>query len=828
MKSIILKLLLLSFIIPYYANAQKVRIGEVYYQLNGGEATVVNSGLTGGSIGNAKDYTNEKYIIPESFEYDGLRYTVTEVAAKAFWWSSLKYISLPQTIRKISENDTEYNMYSSDRPGSFYNSGLIRIVIPKQCTSIGKHCFIKASYFRTIIYTSPTPPSGWTATTNTYVPDITLYKSPSVSLNGATIKEIITWSKTDFVYDGNQIELPSYTNNIEDEGYSVQFDLSNITLSNKIGTHSIKIPATFTGNDETFSIDIPFTYNVAGAPLIVSVLDAQREYGDSNPEFFYKIEGFVNGEDESHLQSLPTISTSATQNSNVGTYSIDISGAKSDNYSITYKSGTLTINKAPLTAKVIDSSKEYGASNPNFSLEYEGLKNAETTPTWTISPSYITSATNYSSVGEYEVSATATPRNYELSEIQSGKLTITPAPLTIQANNVSKVYYAENPDLTYSCYGLKNREDKSILSVQPQLTTNATKESEVGSYDITISGASAQNYNITYQNGKMTIQKRTLNVTVGNYERNYGEENPDFSIEYDGFVGSDDLSVIDTEPSPYTSATKDTKVGSYSIYITGGSDNNYSFNYNSGKLTINKAEQDIIWNQDLTNLAIGEQVKLLAESTSGLQITYSLDQNSICEIYDAGKTTYLDCKAEGEIQIRAYQEGNDNFYSTPRTSKKIIVSASTEVKPSLTIKQPDLGAISTKVARGSTYEFTITPEEEWLVHTVSFNGNDYTSKLDKTNTFTTPQITSNSTIIIVYSQSANGIEDISSSNVKIIGTQNGVKVIRAKLGSAVLIYTIDGVLIESEEITSSSQEIKLDNNKLYIIKIGEFTSKVRL
>lgn len=634
---------------------------------------------------------------------------------------------------------------------------------------------------------------------------------------------MITFATSSFIYTG---DIPSieWTNNVL--GYEAEMDFSSI--NKEVGTHSVLIPLKLTKDDKIINVKIPFTYTIKGAPLTIKINDATRQYGEENPSFTYSFEGFINNEDESSLSSLPQISTSANKASNVGTYTITGSGASSSHYDISYSNGSLVIEKAPLTAKVIDSSKEYGASNPNFSLEYEGLKNAETTPTWTISPSYTTSATNYSTVGEYEVSAAATPRNYELSEIQSGKLTITPAPLTIQANNVSKVYYAENPDLTYSCYGLKNREDKSILSVQPQLTTNATKESEVGSYDITISGASAQNYNITYQNGKMTIQKRTLNVTVGNYERNYGEENPDFSIEYDGFVGSDDLSVIDTEPYPYTSATKDTKVGSYSIYITGGSDNNYSFNYYSGKLTINKAEQDIIWNQDLTNLAIGEQVKLLAESTSGLQITYLLDQNSICEIYDAGKTTYLDCKAEGEIQIRAYQEGNDNFYSTPRTSKKIIVSASTEVKPSLTIKQPDLGAISTKVVRGSTYEFTITPEEEWLVHTVSFNGNDYTSKLDKTNTFTTPQITSNSTIIIVYSQSANGIEDISSSNVKIIGTQNGVKVIGAKLGSAVLIYTIDGVLIESEEITSSSQEIKLVNNKLYIIKIGEFTSKVRL
>ena len=50
-------------------------------------------------------------------------------------------------------------------------------------------------------------------------------------------------------------------------------------------------------------------------------------------------------------------------------------------------------------------------------------------------------------------------------------------------------------------------------------------------------------------------------------------------------------------------------------------------------------------------------------------------------------------------------------------------------KPSLTIKQADIGSISTKVERGSVYEFTITPEENWLIHSVSFNGNDYTNEL---------------------------------------------------------------------------------------------------
>lgn len=382
--------------------------------------------------------------------------------------------------------------------------------------------------------------------------------------------------------------------------------------------------------------------------------------------------------------------------------------------------------------------------------------------------------------------------------------------------------------MTYTCNGLKYWDDISVLTVGPILSTNAKKESNAGIYEITIKGASAKNYVITYKDGHMTVQKRPLYVSVGNYERNYGEENPEFTIEYEGFVGADNYKSIDTEPYAYTSASKNTNVGTYTINITGGQDDNYSFYYNSGKITINKAEQDIIWNQDLTNLAVGEQVQLLAEASSGLSIAYSLDSNSFCEVYTTGKSSYIDCKAEGEIQIRASQEGNGNYYSTPRVSKKIKITSLGSEKPSLTIKQAGLGSISTHVERGSTYQFTITPEDEWVIHSVSFNDNDYSSKLDKSNTFTTPQITKNSTIIIVYSQNPSGIANAKVSSFKVIGTKNGIKISGAEIGTDADVYTIDGYLVKTQEIRSINEEIELDNNKVYIIKVGKFTSKVRL
>ena len=144
------------------------------------------------------------------------------------------------------------------------------------------------------------------------------------------------------------------------------------------------------------------------------------------------------------------------------------------------------------------------------------------------------------------------------------------------------------------------------------------------------------------------------------------------------------------------------------------------------------------------------------------------------------------------------------------------------------IKQAGVGSISTHVERGSTYQFTITPEDEWVIHSVSFNDNDYSSKLDKSNTFTTPQITKNSTIIIVYSQNPSGIANAKVSSFKVIGTKNGIKISGAEIGTYADVYTIDGYLVKTHEIRSINEEIELDNNKVYIIKVGKFTSKVRL
>ena len=88
-------------------------------------------------------------------------------------------------------------------------------------------------------------------------------------------------------------------------------------------------------------------------------------------------------------------------------------------------------------------------------------------------------------------------------------LNVDKAPLTITANDCSKSQGEENPELTVTYNGFVNGDDVSALTTLPTVTTTATTNSPAGTYPITVSGASAANYDITYVNGTLTITDDT-------------------------------------------------------------------------------------------------------------------------------------------------------------------------------------------------------------------------------------------------------------------------------------------------------------------------------
>ena len=798
----------------------KVKIGDLYYNLSGSFASVVdnnNDYYPGQSY-----YDKDSYNIPSIINYNGLEYTVNEIGRLAFGarsydgsWSgtgsTASNIIMPNTIKYI--RDYAFNKCEN----------LTSIMIPTSVESFGNNPFIGCNTLRETIYLPQTAPIGWMAAGKTYVPDKKSYSNPSYSINYANVIEMISFDQTEFDYTG-KVPTTTWHNNME--GYTASLNMPS--LKGEAGEHELWIPVTFTKAEESFTANVVYRYTVKPAKLTVKVANASREYGEENPDFNVSYSGFVNGESESVITTNPTVSTTATKTSNVGDYPITINGGSAANYELVYEPGVLTVTKAPLSAKVNDATKIYGAQNPAFTIEYYGLKNNETTPAWITQPDFQTDATKSSNVGKYTVKAiNAVPINYNMGEIATGTLTITSAPLTIKANDAVRQYYGEEPNFTYTCNGFVNGENENVLSSNPIFSTSATRSSNVGTYEIKISGASSDNYSISYVNGTLTITPRTLIVSVGNYERLYNEENPAFEIVYDGFVGNEDVNTLSTKPVTKTSATKTSDVGTYKIDVTGGSAENYSFNYISGTLTVNKAEQTISWEQDLSELKVGDQVELKAVASSGLPITYSMDYNSAAEIYSAGNKSYLDCKAGGSFLIRAVQSGNKNYYSSPRASNTIIISGSNPPSdPVLTIKQADNGSVKVQVSKGSVYTFTFAPSNGWKVHSVTFNNTDVTSQLSGDGKFTTPAITSNSTLYVVYEQGNSSVNTAKASDVKVQVTSDGIKIVDATIGEIISVYTTGGLLQHSVKAYSQVVDIPLTNHEVYIVKVGTKTMKL--
>ena len=463
---------------------------------------------------------------------------------------------------------------------------LTSIILSSSLKYLGEeNIFSNCDLLRDIYYLSPIPPSNWVATSNTYVPSKANYSSPKFSINDANIMEMITWKNSAFSYSGS-IHEPQYVNNIE--GYTPTMDFSS--LHKDAGEWNDTVTAYFMDNynGHDFQVKIPYHYTISPLTLTASAQDAARIYGDNNPTFEIKYLGFLNSEDESVLSEKPIASTTATPNSNVGAYPITVSGGSAKNYTLNYKDGVLTVNKAPLSARVVDTSRLYGAENPNFSLSYEGLKNDETAPKWTKSPRFTTVASVSSGVGEYAVNATATPTNYDLT-ITSGVLTVKPASLVMKAENATRKYYEDDPVFNYTCSGFVNNEDVSVITTQPSFSIKSEKTSDVGTYSIMPYGAISANYAISYEPGILTITPRDLNITAEDKTREYGNANPQFTFTYQGFVGKDDESVLLSKPIASTSATPNSNVGTYEILSKGGSAKNYKIHNENGTLTIQKA-----------------------------------------------------------------------------------------------------------------------------------------------------------------------------------------------------------------------------------------------
>ena len=117
--------------------------------------------------------------------------------------------------------------------------------------------------------------------------------------------------------------------------------------STNMGLAASQFTNTKPGYDVTFTVASDGSLTVQKVDLKLTAEDKSRLYGEADPLFTFKGEGFVNGETSAVLSKQPTLSTKATLTSIAGKYAILISGAEATNYNLSYQNGVLTIEESP-------------------------------------------------------------------------------------------------------------------------------------------------------------------------------------------------------------------------------------------------------------------------------------------------------------------------------------------------------------------------------------------------------------------------------------------------------------------------------------------------
>lgn len=342
---------------------------------------------------------------------------------------------------------------------------------------------------------------------------------------------------------------------------------------------------------------------ITKAPLTVAADARSKVYGADNPALTATIAGFVNGETlaTSGVTGEPAVTTTATASTGAGSAPITpaLGTLAAGNYAFTtFTPGTLTIAKANLSVAAHNASRAYGADNPGLKAKITGFVNGDTAFTSVTGEAALTTAaTAASPANNYPIAVapgTLSSANYAFTGFTDGTLTVTKAPLTVTADNLSRGYGGANPTLTAAIAGFVNGDTlDSATTGAPVLSTTAAITSARGEYPIAVAlgTLAAANYDFSLVNGVLTVTKAVLTVTADAKSRVYGADNPALTYTITGFLDGDNAAVVNGVPALVTDATATSNAGDYDISVDtcGLLADNYIFSAVNGTLTVGKA-----------------------------------------------------------------------------------------------------------------------------------------------------------------------------------------------------------------------------------------------
>lgn len=362
------------------------------------------------------------------------------------------------------------------------------------------------------------------------------------------------------------------------------------------GNYPITVSGLSAANYTIQYVDGLLTINKAALQVqvnsVVKTYDAQT-YGGGNGVVY---NGFVAGENASVLGGSLQYGGSAQGARNVGSYTLSAGGLMSDNYTISYSEGSLTIQPAVLTVSANSHTLVYNGltHQGGHGVNYTGFAGGETEAVLGGSPVWGGSAQGARNAGQYTLVVSGlSATNYTLV-YTTGTLYITPAPLTVRANDAAKTYdglaYSGGNGVQYS--GFVAGEDATVLPGTLVYSGAAQGATGVGSYAIIPGGFAPANYQVTYVAGNLTISPAVLTVRVVDKQKTYDGQvySGGYEVALSGFVNGETGAGVVSGTAIYGGpALAALDVGNYNITASGLSAANYTIQNIDGLLTISRA-----------------------------------------------------------------------------------------------------------------------------------------------------------------------------------------------------------------------------------------------
>lgn len=399
----------------------------------------------------------------------------------------------------------------------------------------------------------------------------------------------VTWSAapTTFVYSGTA-QGPVFTGVAADgsvtfvgNGYKVT---SGTATATAVGSYACAITATLP--EVTHYVGSgSFTWSITPKPVTFTFGNLTQTY-DGTPK-----SATVTPSDTAATYSVTytgtggtAYTTSATFPSAAGTYTV--TSAASGNF-MGSGTATLTITRpTPVITWATPAPITYGVA----------LSATHLNATANVAGSFVYSPASGAvlPVGSQTLSTLFTPTSITYNTATANvALVVTPAVLTVTADNQTRVYGSSNPTLTVSYSGFVNGETSAALTTPPNVMTTAGTSTPVGMYPILPSGAAAANYTFNYVNGWLTITAKPITFTFGDGSATYdgtakavtvtpSDTSATYTVSYAGTAG--------TSYGPSTAAP--VNAGTYAVTAT--ANGNYS-GTGSTTLTIAKATPTLTW-----------------------------------------------------------------------------------------------------------------------------------------------------------------------------------------------------------------------------------------